>query len=241
MAPAKVWVIRRIWIALERRIQAWISLTKYLKYKTKELEEVQWIHHYQLYAHRYTQNKVIIPLTLKVSQDYVEATAIEVQILWELSSCRSRDPPGVRDTQGLTISWTYTRLHKGDREIDRISYETEITPQLADAMVHVEHFSCFTAQDFNRAIRGQQLLGECHHPHYLGKEVPTLQYLALRAIQDGRNPAITPTTLARQNSRDVPKTNSGNTMGVKRRGRKTLQPRRTPWSLAALPLPPCRQ
>ncbi|AAT68796.1 vif protein [Simian immunodeficiency virus] len=208
----KTWIVRLTHKIPMNKLDRWCSAIKREKYKTKELDTVQWIHHFELRNSYYTQTKIVFPIT--------KEGGVVVELLWCLTPEKGWLP-----TMAVAIAW------------ETKTWKTELTPDLADHLIHLRYFPCFSQQAVRQAIRGEILLQQCQQYHRgpEGKGPPSLQYIALRvAVKHGKVPTLTPTTFhLKNNTHDKARVAAGHARS-KRGSPKTFHQRRTIWSLESL-------
>ncbi|AHC98494.1 vif protein [Human immunodeficiency virus 2] len=160
MEEEKRWIVVPTW-RVPGRMERWHSLVKYLKHRTKELSKVCYVPHHKVGWAWWTCSRVIFPLEGE--------SHLEIQAYWNLTPEK-----GWLSTYAVRITW-YTR-----------GFWSDVTPDYADQLLHGTYFSCYTAGEVRRAIRGEQLLSCCNFPSAHKGQVPSLQFLALKIVQDVR-------------------------------------------------------
>ncbi|AAT68804.1 vif protein [Simian immunodeficiency virus] len=213
----KEWIVRLTHKIPVNKLDKWCSAIKRGKYKTKELQAIKWIHHYELRRAFYTQTKIVFPVT--------EEGKVVVEIFWSLAPEKGWMP-----SMAVGISWEQT------------GWQTELTPDLADHLIHLRYFPCFSQQAVTQALKGEKLLQQCQQYHRgpEGKGPPSLQYLALRtAVKYGKVSTLTPTTFHIKNSTNDKASTTTSHAGSKRGSFKTLHKRRVMGSLESLCRPSC--
>nr|ATU79165.1 vif protein [Human immunodeficiency virus 2] len=162
MEEDKRWIVVPTW-RVPGRMEKWHSLIKYLKYKTKDLKEVCYVPHHKVGWAWWTCSRVIFPLK--------QNSHLEIQAYWNLTPER-----GWLSSYAVRITWYSEK------------FWTDVTPDCADSLIHSTYFSCFTAGEVRRAIRGEKLLSCCNYPKAHRSQVPSLQFLALAVVQQNGRP-----------------------------------------------------